>query len=537
MALRPPSWYAAGPCDVLSLDHTEAEYAWARAAAAAGDPEGVVAWAAAMHAGIAAQFLTTRNAHWVAAVAALRALEVADSHPNAGYLMGRIDDPANACEHYERGWRRFKNIGCAFSLAIALPKGSVARNTATDRCVRFVLSPDCLALARASGSTSAMADALWLSAEALKKDAEPSAFLGPSDSLEDALLRLYDLGAGLGDPCAMAAGASRRMRVPLGGMRMEFPSARGEELCAQALAHPDASPGVKSVAFALIGAAALRRGEKAAARRAFEAGVAVCERAGGKWLESMDQEAVESLVYMCCEAVGGPHDVARGAVVHAHGVRLGFGPSLELAAEWATARGDLVSAMEYWSRAAAREMPRAMSIVEGIPLAEAERRCDPFGGMLSTLETHSLCGFGGSGGPPGIRVVKSLAATMPPPVACSGCDKRGRFAGAAHASTDDDASPPLEELPVAVLCERLAALGIARAPGAVEKSELVAGLTAALARVAAQPVLLACGRCRGAFYCAASCQRADWAKHRPSCKARIPNSGVGAAPAAVPSAP
>lgn len=65
-----------------------------------------------------------------------------------------------------------------------------------------------------------------------------------------------------------------------------------------------------------------------------------------------------------------------------------------------------VTSSQRWSVgpfAAAKKMPRAISIVEGIPLAETERRIDPFGGLLSEVGSKSgaLIGTGGRGGPPG----------------------------------------------------------------------------------------------------------------------------------------
>lgn len=256
----------------------------------------------------------------------------------------------------------------------------------------------------------------------------------------------------------------------------------------------------------------------------------VCERAGGKWLGAMDQAAVEGLVQMCYEAIGGPHDVARGDVMFANGVRMRFGPTPEAAAEGATAAGDLFSAMELWTLAAAAEMPRAMSIVEGILLAEAERRVDPFGGLISGCYKSSVViGTGGRGGPPGEMKRVPLESRMPPPAACNGCDKRGRFVSPPAAQTESDAD--LDGLPVAILRARLSALGVALPPPPLEKPALVGLLVAALHAVAAQPVLLACSRCRRVFYCAKECQRADWAKHKSACTAPIASAAAKLAPA------
>ena len=35
-----------------------------------------------------------------------------------------------------------------------------------------------------------------------------------------------------------------------------------------------------------------------------------------------------------------------------------------------------------------------------------------------------------------------------------------------------------------------------------------------------------CGRCRGAAYCTAACQRADWKRHRLVCTTAAPSSGA-----------
>lgn len=282
----PPSWLASGPCDVLYSCSKDSDARWRKAAFAAGDPEDIVAYAAGMHAmltemspsGEPSGLTREGRQEWAKVEAALCTVVNADRHPNAAYLMGRIKvlgsaagsaERAAACEHFERGWR----VGCASMLAATLPEGSPERRAATDNCVRFVLAPDCLVRARTTGSTSAMTDALCLSAEALAKDSSRAAELmegfststQPDKFWSDGILRLYDLAAGLGDAYATVEAASRRMRHNFSGLHLVMQSTRGEELCAQAVALPSADPYVKAKAFALLGEAAVRRRRSCAA--------------------------------------------------------------------------------------------------------------------------------------------------------------------------------------------------------------------------------------------------------------------------------
>jgi hypothetical protein len=309
---------------------------------------------------------------------------------------------------------------------------------------------------------------------------------------------------------------------------MFVPSEHGEELCKKAAAHPKSTPFLKSKALSMLGYAVRQRGEDVKARSLFEEAVAVCERAGGQWLDAMDQIAVEGLVHMSYEGLGGLRDMARGDAVHAHGVRLRFGPSLEFAAERAARGGNHVTAMEYWTLAAEKEMPRAISIVEGIPLAEAERRVDGrFGELMASCKAGSriLVGSGSRapGAPAGTQSWVSLESTMPQPAVCSGCGRKGRFVGSPAGCEAE-----LEGLSVKTLRARLTALGVHNPPGTApphEKADLVAQLATAWREVAAQPVLLGCSRCRSVFYCSQACQRADWAKHKPVCINSVPSGG------------
>ncbi|KAF2735855.1 hypothetical protein EJ04DRAFT_522505 [Polyplosphaeria fusca] len=49
--------------------------------------------------------------------------------------------------------------------------------------------------------------------------------------------------------------------------------------------------------------------------------------------------------------------------------------------------------------------------------------------------------------------------------------------------------------------------------------------------------LLRCSRCRGAFYCNTTCQKADWKAHRKLCRPRRTDSAHGSTPSTTSSTP
>ena len=536
----PPSWLAFGPCDLRAgAEQTAEETAWAahHYQLPGGDArmhaEAVVATAAAAYhhgcpPGVAAADLLAR----------LEAL--GDEHPNALYVLGTANQRgrlggtrARAGRAFQRGWDRHANVGCLLGL-LALAESEGARAQLRARLVRFALQPDCLARALATGSATAMRDALWEAAEALRKDPGQyfeGARTGPMGEAlgahKEPLLRLYELGAGLRD----AHAAIEAAYCLLGGRSLHgycsdvTPCARGEAMCSRVLALPDcdAHPSVKSCALGLLGRSALERGDAPRARAHFDHALRVCEQAGGSALKGMDHIAVHSLTRMCFEAEGGPQDAARGAAALAHGVRLRFGPSLELAAEQAERRGDRVEAGELWRQAAECKMPRAMAIVQGTTLAEARERIAV--GNPTTAHYEELAarlgakivyvehrGHGIEGGVPGVfRGTDGEGGVQELALRCAACGAQGRAPPATAAE--------LSRQPVAVLKQRLAAL---RAPtaGLLEKAELVACLQAAEAAAAAPhvPVVAACSQCRAVLYCNAACQKAHWREHKKVCK-------------------
>ena len=543
MALPPPpSWLALGPCDLKGLDGTPQEAAWIAAVLTSQDRGRLRLEATVASAALAwDQSSLPRGA----AAGILRGLEsILDQHPNAAYVLGTAcqlgrlgarRDGARAA--FQRGWDRHSNVGCVVGL-LTISKAPEEISLLTGRLVRFALLPDCLARARATGSTSTMSDVLWHAAEA-----HPGLHFEGARHLTKAMLthydttreRLYGMAAALGDAHAMLKCAHARLgRQLASGFQLPVrQSPEGEGFCAAILALPDseAAPDIKSSALSLLGSAAEARGELARARTLFDQALRVCEEAGGEWLQGIDQTAVCSLVRMCYEAEGGPQDAARGAAVLAHGVRLRVGSVLELAAQLAEREGDRIKAALLWTQAAERKMPRAMAIVHGITLAEAEARIaasDPIAALLSGCAVGSLAqvGRGIGGGQPGVFDAQWTDETMAKPYAlrCGACARLGRVPSASAGE--------LGALPIATLKLRLAELRVSTA-GLLKKAELVAGLVAAEAAAAAHlPALSACARCKAVLYCDSACQKAHWLEHKKVCKKSAASGGGGNSAAA-----
>ena len=532
MVLPPaPSWLLRGPCDIRDVSGTAEELAWVNATISLKDPR-LAAEATVAKAVIAYHDSTSSASASEAKKKTFKLLEkLTDVHPNAAYVLGMAcvtgsigqkQDVPRGRVYLQRGWDKHENVGCA-SVLLSTATTAEEKSVNSDRVVRFALQPDCLERARATGSLSAMTDVLWFAAEALKTDS--SLLIAGARTQGEAadreatgFMRLYEMAADLGDSHAMMEVADRcfgRFESSSGFTVPLRPSEKGEKLCRAIVDDEKAPINLKSRALGLLGSAAKLRGEIALARSEFDKALRVCEEGAAKWLAGIDKTAVLELTRMCFEAEGGPQDVERATAALEHGVRLDFGPSLELAAQSAEREGDRVKASGLWARAAALQMPRAMAISYGISLDEAEARIaltDPIAAMLrrAGAKTSAISGKGISGGAPGSFDAPFSQNTVVRPFEprCAACNRLGRLS-----IVEIDCST----LSDSALRARLTELRVPMA-SLLEKADLVNLLREAeAAALASMPALSACANCRTALYCNKACQQAHWPTHKKGC--------------------
>jgi hypothetical protein len=505
--MPPPAWLNP-PCDLYALSGPCPDNVSRWLLQNRAHPEAIVAWVIVLFHTRTEELTLHARQHGLRMVdeplAQLAALEAAHGHPNAAYVLGACAemgklcqraDPAKARALYLRGWARWKSLSCAVglhSLAGALPaerRGAELR-AAEDRLIAFFDAPDPQARARATGAASALRDALWVAASA-------HAERGGADHAR-ASARLFDLGAALKDPhCLLHA-----MRGRLGGAQLAPGLAlalrgdpEGEALARTLAALPAAAAGLKSEALGVLGLLAYERGEGGFpdARRLLGESVAVCERAAPAGAAGdMYRRAIPHLTMMLFEGQGGPRDAARGEAVLAHGVRLGVGDSLSLAAVRAQRAGRAQDAHALWLRAADAKMPDAVAVVHGITITEAMEKL--------AAEDPLLAAFAALGVAP--RVMRSEGGGAP--VACVPLDDR--VAGEN-----------------ALFCSACGKVGRMQPPaGGAEGGGGGAAVAAAAAAAALPPALFMCSRCHKALYCGAECQQRHWAEHKPICKKAAP---------------
>ena len=505
-------WLAHGPCDIRILSSAVGKMVtadanliieWADRESGRGNAEAIV---------IFAELVSLRGDASVKrdALQRLSSLVTSCGHPNAAYALGIYNefgrlglkkDVRAAAKLYEDGWKRFRNVGCAVGLK-GLAMTSIEKSAADERLIDFISKTNALAAARATGSESALGDAAWHVAEVLE---------ARESSTYDAVTHAYDVGASAHDPHCMLKFVQRCLGGENNGgfvimlSHTGLKAEKGKRVAAELLAMPETPIALKSAALSTLGSSALSAGQHLEARKLLNEAISICERA--REVNSIDKQAIIMLTMCLMEGMGGTKDEVRGRIIIEHGVRMGVGPSLCIAAKMAQNEGDLFKASQLWKLGAAAQMPEAIAVVENCTIDEANNRIGAKNPVFEILH-----GIGGNmKGISGRGIATDLVEVAG--LKCAACERPGR-ASEAYSSTEED----LNTLTTDMLRARLTKLHVPFDSNQSNHADLVIALTAAQIRESTRATLSAC-ECARALYCDRKCQLAHWAQHKIACKA------------------